>query len=340
MDLISAFHIGIDVSKRTLDVCSLTPGNKKRHKRFANSAAGWAQLLNWVLALAKEQACHFALEATGAYGEGIALFLAQAGQKISVVNPARVRHAALAAGICNKTDKLDASVIALYCRLHSPPPWQPPAPEFRKLAALVRRRQNLLDSAQQEKNRLDQPELDKEVKASLKRQVRFLEKELKHVEKDIAAHVRAFPHLQSDADLLRSIPGIGALTAHKLLAELGDAKAFASSGAAAAYAGLSPQQHQSGTSVRKRTRLSKRGNPHLRKAMYLPTVTALSHNPRVKAFYDRLVAAGKPKMVALGAAMRKLLMIAVGVLRSGKPFDAEWAEVVRREQPASAAAAT
>ena len=128
-----------------------------------------------------------------------------------------------------------------------------------------------------------------------------LEREIKHVEKDIAAHVRAFPHLQSDADLLGSIPGIGALTAQKILAELGDARQYASSGAAAAYAGLSPAQHQSGTSVRKKARLSKRGNPHLRKAMYLPTVTALRRNPQVKAFYDRLVAAGKPKMVALGA---------------------------------------
>ena len=336
----TTFHVGIDVSKLSLDACFLTCEDKKRHKRFANSAAGWAQLLNWVSALAKEQPCHFALEATGAYSEGLSLFLSEQKQKLSVVNPARVRHAALAAGIASKTDKLDASVIALFCRLHNPPLWQPPAPEFRKLAALVRRRENLLDSAQQEKNRLDQPALEKEVRASLTRQARFLEREIKHVEKDIAAHVQSHPHLASDAGLLESIPGIGKLTAQKILAELGDARAFDSSGSAAAYAGLSPQQHQSGTSVRKKTRLSKKGNPHLRKAMYLPTVTALSHNPLVRAFYDRLVAAGKPKMVALGAAMRKLLMIAVGVLRSGKPFDPGWKRAAKTEPGMAAATAT
>ena len=333
--------VGIDVSKLTLDACFLTQEDKKRHRRFANTPAGWRALLEWALALAPErQPCHFALESTGAYSEGVALFLAEQRQKVSVVNPARVRHAALAAGVCNKTDKLDASVIALYCRLHQPPPWQPPAPEFRKLAALVRRRENLLDSAQQEKNRLDQPGLEKEVRASLTRQVRFLDKEIKRVEKDIAAHVQSHTHLASGAGLLESIPGIGKLTAQKILAELGDARGFASSGSAAAYAGLAPQQHQSGTSVRKKTRLSKKGNPHLRKAMYLPTVTALSHNPLVRAFYERLVASGKPKMVALGAAMRKLLMIAVGVLRSGKPFDPGWKRAAKTEPGMAAATAT
>ncbi len=207
------------------------------------------------------------------------------------------------------------------------------------MAALVRRRENLLDSVQQEKNRLDQPHLDKEVKASLTRQVRFLEKELARVEKALCEHIRSQPHLAADAKLLESIPGISTLTAQKILAELGDAREYASSGSAAAYAGLSPQNHTSGTSVKKRPRLTKRGNAHLRKAMYFPTVTALTWNPQVKAFYERLVAAGKPKMVALGAAMRKLLMIAIGVLRSGKPFDPNWSEraVEARQRAVTAA---
>ena len=339
--------IGIDVSKLTLDACFLTltsAGQEhKRHKRFANTPAGWQSLLDWVPQMAPLQECHFALEPTGAYGEGLALFLCcEQNLRLSLVNPARVRHAALAAGMCNKTDKLDAYAIARFCRNENPALYRPPAPEFRKLAALVRRRENLLDSVQQEKNRLDQPALDKEVKASLTRQVRFLEKELARVEKALCEHVRSHAHLAADAELLESIPGISTLTSQKILAELGDARDYASSGSAAAYAGLSPQQHASGTSVRRKTKLSKRGNAYLRKAMYFPTITALTWNPQVKVFYERLVAAGKPKMVALGAAMRKLLMIAVGVLRSGKPFDPAWAERVQQErqgqlQPALAA---
>jgi transposase len=208
------------------------------------------------------------------------------------------------------------------------------------LAALARRRENLLDSFQQEKNRLDQPQMDKEVRASLTRQVRFLEKELARVEKALCEHVRRHAHLAADAKLLESVPGISAPTAQKILAELGDARGYASSGSAAAYAGLSPLNHTSGTSVKKKPRLTKRGNAHLREAMYFPTMTALTWNPRVKAFYERLVAAGKPKMVAQGAAMRKLLMIAVGVLRSGKPFDSNWPDKVVEAKQRPAAMAT
>ena len=161
-----------------------------------------------------------------------------------------------------------------------------------------------------------------------------METEIARVEKALCEHIRK---------LLESIPGISTLTAQKILAELGDAREYACSGSAAAYAGLAPQNHTSGTSVRKRTELSKNGNAYLRKAMYFPTITALTWNPQVKDFYERLVAVGKPKMVALGAVMRKLLMIAVGVLRSGRPFDPHWSEhraekVVEQRQRVTATA--
>ena len=178
------------------------------------------------------------------------------------------------------------------------------------------------------------------MRASLSRQVRFLEKELARVEKALCEHIRRHAHLAADAALLESVPGISTLTAQKILAELGDARDYASSGSAAAYAGLAPQQHASGTSVKKKPRLTKRGNAHLRKAMYFPTVTALTWNPQVRAFYERLVAAGKPKMVALGAAMRKLLMIAVGVLRSGKAFDPAWSQKAVADRQKVTATAT
>jgi transposase len=334
--------IGLDVSKLKLDACFVDQSGVTRSKSFANTPAGWAKLLAWTLDLAQAgMACHFALEATACYSDGVALFLCEQNQKVSVLNPRRVHFAALAAGAGNKTDQADARLIAEFCRKENPPVWQPPSPELRTLADLVRRREDLLEARGQEKNRQEQQSLSPLVKQSLQRSVRSLEREIARVEKAIAQHVASHPTLAKQATLLESIPGISHLTAQKILAELGGApERFACSSSAAAYAGLAPREHRSGSSVRKKTRLSKRGNAALRKALYFPTVTALRFNPLVKAFYERLVASGKRKMVALGAAMRKLLMIAVGVLRSGKPFDPAWSEKVRQGRSESALAAT
>jgi transposase len=137
--------------------------------------------------------------------------------------------------------------------------------------------------------------------------------------------IAATAALQADRQLLESIPGIGAVTAQAILAELPDPARFASAQQAAAYAGLAPREYGSGTSVRRRTRLSKAGNARLRKALYLPALTALRFNPLLKALFERLVAAGKSKMAAVGACMRKLLMIAYGVLKNRTPFDPSWA---------------
>ena len=333
--------IGLDVSKLKLDACFVDQSGVTRSKSFANTPAGWATLLAWALALGQEKPCHFALEATACYSDGAALFLCQEGQRVSVLNPSRVHFAALASGMGNKTDQADARLIAEYCRKENPPAWQPPSPELRTLADLVRRREDLLEALGQEKNRQEQQSLSPLVKQSLQRSVRSLEREIARVEKAIAQHVASHPVLAKQATLLESIPGISHLTAQKILAELGGApERFACSSSAAAYAGLAPREHRSGSSVRKKTRLSKRGNAALRKALYFPTVTALRFNPLVKAFYERLVASGKRKMVALGAAMRKLLLIAVGVLRSGKPFDPAWSEKVRQDRSAPAFMAT
>lgn len=327
--------VGIDVAKAKLDVCLLNGQGTTFHRRFTNTADGFSELLAWTKQLAGASSCHFALEATGPYSDALATFLFDAGLRISLLNPARVRYAALAAGEDNKTDKADARTIAHYCRKENPPCWIAPSPELRKLTDLVRRREDLLEMLQKEKNRQEQSCIDKEVQRSLGRVLRAIAKEVQRVEKALCQHIHSHPKLAADAALLESIPGISAITAQKILAELGgDAKRFSCSSAAAAYAGLSPREHKSGSSVRKKTTLSKRGNPFLRKAMYFPTVTALTHNPRIKDFYERLVACGKRKMVALGAAMRKLLMIAVGVLRSGKPFDPTWTEKQQQGQKA------
>lgn len=215
-------------------------------------------------------------------------------------------------------------MIANYCRKEEPALWRAAAPEVRVLVALVRRLHSVQELVVQEQNRLSAPGLPVEVRTSLKKSIRFLEAEVKRLQQQIKKHTDSHPGLKADKQLLLSIPGVGESTAHELLAELPDVTQFSSAQAAAAYAGLCPREHRSGSSVHKRTRLSKTGNAHLRKALYFPAISAMQHNPLVKAHHQRLRDQGKGKMVALGAAMRKLLLIVFGVLKNRQPFDPNW----------------
>jgi len=316
-------HIGLDVSKDTLDGCLLIEA-KRHEKQFTNDAVGHRQLLRWAHALASASTCHFCLEATGPYSQTVALFLVEKEQQVSVINPARIRFFGLAQNQGNKTDKADARLIAQYCRLQSPPPWRIAAAEVRLLQEMVRRLHALSELAAQEKNRAQAPGQSKAVLASNKRVVAALEKELLRLRQEVRAHVKAHEALQRDAKLLQTIPGIGEITAWDILAEMPAVHEFDSAQSVAAYAGLAPREQRSGSSVRKATTLSKRGNSRLRKAFYFPAVSAMQWNPLVKAHYERLRERGKPKMVALAACMRKLLMICYGVLKHQMPFDPAW----------------
>jgi len=315
--------VGIDIAKRTFDACLLRGEGKPLIQQFENTTAGFSRLLGWVQSHKPAAECHFCMEATGTYGLALAFFLAEAGHLISVVNPFRTKHAALSRGVGNKTDQADAMVLADYCRKENPPLWRAAAPEVRTLVALVRRLQNFKDQLQQETNRLSEPGVLKVVQRSLRKSIRFIKSEITCLEHAIEEHVRDHPRLKEDRDLLTSIPGISDTTAHWILAELPDVEQFASAQSAAAYAGLAPQEYRSGTSVRKATQLSKRGNVFLRRALYMPALSAIRYNPLIKAFFEQLVARGKSRMLAVGAAMRKLLMIAYGVLKSRRAFSLE-----------------
>lgn len=316
--------IGLDVSKDTLDVCLLRSTGKSSAKQFSNDASGHTKLLRWAGHLDPDATAHFCLEATGSYSQGVALFLAEAEQLVSVVNPARIRFFGLCQRQGNKTDKADAALIALFCRQEKPEVWRAAAPQVRLLVALMRRLHAVQELLVQEKNRFQAPGQPALVLDSIESSLAFLDSEVKRLQKQIRDHINQNPTLKRDAKLLQSIPGVGELTAWDILAELPDVGQFDSAQCVAAYAGLAPREHRSGTSVRKQTRLSKQGNWRLRKALYFPAVTALTWNPLVKAHYERLREAGKPRMVALAACMRKMLMIVYGVLKHQKPFDPAW----------------
>jgi transposase len=195
----------------------------------------------------------------------------------------------------------------------------------RQLQALTRRRDDLRAAAAREKARLAAPGLSPAERSSIHRTARFLAREADRVQAEADGLIGGCPDLRADRDLLASVTGIGTQTASTVLAELPDRTDGRSAQAAAAYAGLAPREYRSGSTVRRRTRLSKAGNSRLRKALLLPTLTAIRFNPVLKAFFERLVKAGKPRMAAVGACMRKLLMICYGVLRTRAPFDPAWA---------------
>ncbi len=311
MDTASASAwIGIDIAKLTLEACLLRRPGKPQRKQFANTPDGFAKLRRWVAHLAPEHTRHFCMEATGSYHQALALLLAEAGETVSVINPYRARPAALAQGRINKTDAADAFDLAEYARKEHPPLWRRAAPEVRTLVALLRRLQALKDHLTQEHNRLGEPGVLPEVIPSLHKRIAFLESEIAALQQPIATHIRNHPTLQDDRDLLVSIPGIGEVTAAWLLGELADLARFPSAEAVAAYAGLAPSPSQSGTSVKRLTPLSKKGKSPRRRALYMPALTAVRFNPRVKALYDRLIARGRPRLVAIGAARRNLVLLA------------------------------
>ena len=212
---------------------------------------------------------------------------------------------------------MDAKLIANYCATQQPVAWTPPPPEVHELQALVRHLEGLQHKRTQENNRLAAGAPAATVRDMLQKHLRFLDQQ-------IDDHIEQYPELKKQRDLLDSIPGIGTLTAAKLLGE--NIQTFSSTRALAAYAGLNPQLGDSGSSVRRKPRLSKVGNSALRKALYFPAICAKNHNPLIKAFCERLEERGKPTMVIVGAARRKLLCLALGVLKSGQPFDPNYTQ--------------
>lgn len=315
--------VGIDVSKKKLDVLLLQAG-KGRSKVVANNAAGHAQLVRWLLQHRCVEHCtHVCLEATGPYSEAVALALADAGWKLSVVNPARIKGFAQGELARNKTDRIDAGLLARFCAAMKPELWTPPAREVRQLRAWVDRLQVLKDMRQQELNRIEalQGAEHGAVKAHVEGHVAWLDEQIAALERDIDDHIDRHPQLRGDARLLETIPGVGATTAAKLLAYAGDVRRFQSAKALAAFVGVCPQQRQSGSSLRARTTMSRAGHRALRNALYMPSLVARRRNEPIKVFADRLQQRGMAPKGVIGAVMRKLSSIIYGVIKSGMPFN-------------------
>lgn len=315
--------LGIDVSKAKLDVCLLRDGQRPVTGTFDNTASGCDQLIQWLI---KRQATdlHACLEATGRYGDGVALALHEQGHTVSVVNPAQIKAYAQSQLQRNKTDRLDAALIADFCRKQQPPAWTPPDPALRELQALVRHYDDLKGSLRQHQNRLEAGSTSPLVIAHLQAQVTLIQQQMDEVRQQIDDHLDQHPDLKRQRNLLTSIPGLGNLTAAKLLAECRDVRRFNNVRQLVAFAGLNPRHRQSGSSVRGHPRISKTGSASLRAALYMPAVSALNHNPILRAFAERLRQRGLRGKAVVVAVMRKLLHLAYGILKSGQSFDPDY----------------
>ncbi len=313
------FYLGIDVAKAKLDCALRLPEGKIRHKVVDNTPAGFAALRSW-LAKQGADAVHVGMEATGIYWEAVAEFLAGVEMiTVSVINPAQIKAFGASQLVRTKTDKADAKLIAQFCCERRPAAWQAPTPAEQALRALVLRLDALQTMRTQESNRLEVARAA--VQAGITRHLEWLDQEIARLIKAIHDHIDADPTLHDKQRLLDSVPGLGERTIAVLLAFYGHLARFANARQAVAFAGLDPRQHESGSSVKAKPRMSKVGHAFLRKALYMPAVVTLYKTDWGKLFRERLAAAGKPPMLIIGAMMRKLLHVAYGVLKSGKSFD-------------------
>jgi transposase len=315
-------EVGIDISKLKFDVVLINHMGKHKHGVFTNDPAGFAKFKEWLESFDALSA-HVCMEATGRYGEDLALFLLDNNIKVSIENPARIKAFSKSLGARVKTDKVDAGVIARFCKSHTPELWIAPSSEMQEIRDLYRCLQDLIDDKQRCQNRMEKLEIEKKSFATWTQLVKDYDEKIKDVEKQIKDLIDSNNDLNQKKEFLESISGIGFKSAVAILSEMPDVSSFKNAKQAAAFAGLTPSLRQSGSSLYCNGSLSKAGNVRLRKALYMPTLVAIRHNPVIKAFYDRLIRNGKKKMVAIAAAMRKLLHIIFGVLKHQKPFECE-----------------
>jgi transposase len=316
--------LGIDIAKQKFDVALLVDG-KTKHKTCKNSAEGFETLMIW-LERQGIQKVHACLEATGNYGEDLAIYLHEAGHTVSIVNPARIKGFGQSELIRTKTDKIDAALIARFCLAMKPGSWTPPSPDIRYMKALVRRVDSLIDMRSQEKNRLSTAH--GHVIVLIKEHIAYLDQEIEKIRKQIADLIGRNPQLKQRKELLDSIPGIGKATIPHLLAELNDLDKFTHVREMVAFIGLAPKETLSGSSIKGKPRLCKIGHARLRKALYMPALVSIQCNPVMIAFYNRLKEKGKNGKVIVCAIMRKLVHVIFGILKSGKKYDPNYKPVL------------
>lgn len=319
-----AFFLGIDVGKKDL-FCHIVHLGNSYSERFDNNDRGINKLIDWLGKCAAFDQTTACLEQTGHYAKPLAKALASLGlASLHVVNPRCIKAFASRKLRRNKSDSADARLIAEFARAehHELRPWVPQSPANEQLTEFSRYAESLTEDNAQLKTRCEGV-TNPVVLRSLKRRIKAQEKEIADMRRRINTIIRTNPTMRTQKELLSSIPGVGEITCHILIAELPEIDLFEDARQLAAWAGVTPRHFKSGTSGSTKTPITKVGSANLRRALFMPAMTARTNNPLLKTFGDRLRDNGKkPKQVII-AIMRKLLHQIYGILSSAEPFNPE-----------------
>lgn len=317
-----ALFLGIDVGKTDL-FCHIILQSSTASERFDNSSNGIKRLITWLVKAASADSVLACLEQTGHYAQPVALALHDLGiRSLHLVNPRQIKAFGNQKLRRNKSDTADARLIARFLQAeHSDlRPWSPLPANHQKVKELSRYADSLTQDTARLKTKLEAVTLI-DIKRSINRRIKAQQKELDAIRKKIAALVACDSDLKTQNSLLKSIPGLGDTTCQILLAELPAVEHFQNARQLAAWVGVTPRHFVSGTSGRSTTPITKVGSSHLRKALYLPAMTAMTYNPLLREFALRLKENGKTGKQIVVAVVRKLLHQIYGILKSGQPFN-------------------
>lgn len=332
--------VGIDVAKETFDAALVFVGQHYSPEQmrevparsFARSEKGVEQLLKWLDRLTEQHGeldrtnVRVVMESTGKYSMELAVWLS--GQRSSlepaIANANMTSNFIKSLGLRNKTDRMEARALAFYGVERQPASYEPPTGVYKELRELCRFRDEMVKEQTACKNRNNEASLNSVIRRLAKRKLREIEQHIKDIDKELRKALAKDEKIKQDYDLLTSIPGVGFVTACVALGELGDLRRFARARQLSAFAGLSPRQRQSGTSVNGKPHLCKSGNPRMRKVLYMAAMSAVRYCPTMEKDYALMLLQGKSKMTALGAIMRKLLVLMRAVLIGNTSYDPEY----------------
>ena len=316
--------VGIDVSKSKFNACFLVTGRSKPQSAvFTANAAGHRKFLQWLDRVGAGSCVHICMEETGCYGRTLAAFLHGAGHHVSLVNAALIKSFGKSLNLRTKTDSVDAELIARYTLERSPRLWAPLVPQHQALRDLSRRRKQIMGMLVQEKNHLEASP-SAAMSQAIHAMIEYLKDQINSLTESMRQIVAADDTLRHNRELLESIPGIGELTSLLLLAELPPLDSFESARQLCAYAGLTPRENESGSSVKGRSRLCKQGRSGLRTLMFMPAISLMAVKKTtgpLHSFAQRLKKNAKKSACIVGALMRKLMGMSFAILRSGQPYN-------------------
>ncbi|MDN5936641.1 MAG: IS110 family transposase [Nitrosospira sp.] len=319
--------IACDVSKATVDAAWFDERRQRWFERskVVNNRQGWRGMLKWLEKVSGKSRTEFVLmvEATGVYHRPLVDFACTEGLRVIVSNPGRAAENARSHNLLNKSDRLDARNLHGYAQeLKKVHEYVPDTAEINNLNALLSRQRQLDRDLQREQNRLEKCPFiaaSESLAASIRRQIKAIQHERNTIQGEIDQLIKSHTELSHLQRLLCSIKGIGKVSSQWLLPLLYRER-FTSARQLAAFLGLTPIHKRSGTSLNKRGRLSGRGNRYVRSRLYMPAVSAISHDPAMRAFHDKLIRRGKTPKQAITAVMRKLVHVCYGVVKNDQPY--------------------